>query len=135
MQVNPFPFKRPVRIEMVPLIDMFFLVLTFFIFGVFSMTIQRGILVDLPRASTATSAREETVPVSVTADGAVLLRDEPVSVAQLAERLRAEDARHPEALVLVNADQAARHGLVIAVLDAVRDAGLQRVTFATEPER
>ena len=135
MQVNPFPFKRPVRIEMVPLIDMFFLVLTFFIFGVFSMTIQRGILVDLPWASTAASTKEEAVPVSVTADGAVLLRDEPVSLAQLAERMRVEGARHPDALVLVNADQAARHGLVIAVLDAVREAGLVRVTFATEPER
>ena len=135
MQVNPFPFKRPVRIEMVPLLDMFFLVLTFFIFGVFSMTIQRGILVDLPRASTAASTREEAVPVSVTADGDVFLRGEPVGLAQLAERLRAERAQRPEALVVVNADQAARHGIVVAVLDAVRDAGLVRVTFATEPAR
>ena len=136
MQVNPFPFKRRVRIEMVPLIDMFFLLLVFFIFGVFWMSLQqRGILVDLPRASTDAPAPEEAVPVSVTADGGVLLREEPVGLAQLAERLRAERAQQPEALVVVNADQAARYGVVIAVLDAVREAGLQRVTFATEPAR
>ncbi|MBI3324778.1 MAG: biopolymer transporter ExbD, partial [Candidatus Omnitrophica bacterium] len=34
--------KRP-RVEMVPLIDMFFLLLIFFIFGVFSMKMQEGI--------------------------------------------------------------------------------------------
>lgn len=134
MQVNPFPFKRPVRIEMLPLIDMFFLVLTFFIFGVFSMTMQEGILVDLPRAATAASTKEETVTVSVAPDGAFFLNAQGVTPDRLADGLRQEHAAHPGALVIINADRAAAHGAVITALDAVRAAGFQRVSFQTETE-
>lgn len=132
MQVNPFPFKRPVRVELLPLIDMFFLVLTFFIFGVFSMTMQQGILVNLPNAATAAPTNKETVTVSVAPDGAVFLNAQPVTPERLAEGLRQERAAHPEALVLIHADRTAAHGAVITALDAVRAAGFQRVSFQTE---
>ena len=133
MQVNPFPFKRPVRIEMLPLIDMFFLVLTFFIFGVFSMTMQEGILVDLPAAETASSTQDETLTVSIAASGAVFLNREPVAVDRLGDALRARAGEAADRLVTLNADAAARHGLVVSVLDAVRRGGFRRVSFRTAP--
>jgi biopolymer transport protein ExbD len=132
MQVNPFPSKRPVRFEMVPLIDMFFLLLVFFIFGVFSMTMQQGLMVELPPAVTATASQEDTVTVSVTGEGAVFLNQEPVTLQTLPAHLAAL-SRQPEPIVLINADTAARYGVVIAVLDAVRGAGLARVSFTTQP--
>lgn len=135
MQVNPFPFKRPVRVEMIPLIDMFFLLLVFFIFGVFSMTMQEGIMVNLPGASTAASLKDErAVTISITAEGALFLREQPVTLDALASTLRAEAAKSPEPLVSINADGEARHALVITVLDTVRHAGLQRVSFQTAPD-
>jgi biopolymer transport protein ExbD len=135
MQVNPFPFKRPVRVEMVPLIDMFFLVLTFFIFGVFSMTMQQGILVDLPRAATAASTREEAVTVSVAPDGSFFVNTSAVAPDRLADVLRQERSAHPDALVIINADRASAHGTVITALDAVRASGFQRISFQTERDQ
>lgn len=135
MQVNPFPFKRPVRVEMIPLIDMFFLLLVFFIFGVFSMTMQQGILVSLPTAKTARASSEPVLTISLTAEGGMFLNHAPVTVERLGMALRQEHTREPTTLVVINADRQVPHGSVMAVLDAVRDAGLQRVSLqAASPE-
>lgn len=133
MQVNPFPFKRAVRIEMVPLIDCFFLLLTFFIFGVFSMTMQQGLLVDLPTAKTATSTNEPALTISLTPDGGLFLNQQPVMLDALAVSLQQTAGAKPQTVVSLNADQAVAHGRVMQVLDAVRQAGLQRVSFQAEP--
>jgi len=119
---------------MVPLIDCFFLLLVFFIFGVFSMTMQQGILVDLPAAQTATAQQEETVTVSLTADGTVFLNQESVAVEALADRLRAVQQVQPNPLVILQADHQAQHGHVIDVLDAIRQAGLTRVSVQASSE-
>ena len=135
MQVNPFPFKRRVRVEMVPLIDMFFLLLVFFIFGVFSMSLQEGIVVDLPAAATASPLKEdETVTISITEEGGLFLDQGAMTLDTLAAALRSEALRSPKPFVAINADTRVRHGLVIKVLDTVREAGLQRVSFQTAPE-
>lgn len=134
MLVKPFPFKRAVRIEMVPLIDCFFLLLTFFIFGVFSMTLQQGLLVDLPTAQTATSTKEQMVTVSLTPDGGLFLNQQPMTLEALAASLQQTAGTEPQTVVSLNADQAVAHGRVIEVLDAVRQAGLQRVSFQAQPK-
>jgi len=119
---------------MVPLIDCFFLLLTFFIFGVFSMTMQQGLLVDLPTAQTATSTKELTVTVSLTPDGGLFLNQQPMTLDALASSLRQTAGTEPQTVVSLNADRAVAHGRVIEVLDAVRQAGLQRVSFQAEPK-
>ena len=134
MLVKPFVSKRP-RVEMVPLIDMFFLLLIFFIFGVFSMKMQEGIIVDLPRAATGAASKEdETITVSVTADGGLAVNRQPVTLEALPAALEAQRGERREPMVIINADRLASHGTVISVLDAVRQAGLQRVSFQTTPE-
>lgn len=128
MLAKPFIPKRP-RVEMVPLIDMFFLLLVFFIFGVFSMTMQQGLIVDLPKAETAVATSDEDLlTLSLTAEGGVFFNQQPVTLAALAETLQ-ERRTSAEALVVINADRRVPHGTVMAVLDAVRQAGLQRVSF------
>jgi len=117
---------------MVPLIDMFFLLLVFFIFGVFSMTMQKGMLVELPAASTVASTKEEAVTISVGADGALFLNQHLVTQEALAAALRSERLRAPSRLVILSADRQARHGLVVEVLDAIRQADLSRVSIQAE---
>jgi len=119
---------------MVPLIDMFFLLLVFFIFGVFSMTMQQGIIVDLPSAASAASTKDDTITISLTADGSLSLNAEPLAIEALAPALRQEHVHLPNPLVVINADRQVTHGRVISVLDTVRQAGLQRVSFQTAPE-
>jgi len=130
MLAKPFTPKRP-RVEMVPLIDMFFLLLVFFIFGVFSMTMQQGLIVDLPTAETAVSTSDEDLlTLSLTAEGGLFFNQQPVTLATLAETLQ-QHGTSAKALVVINADRRVPHGTVMTVLDAVRQAGLSRVSCQT----
>lgn len=133
MLIKPLIARRP-RVEMIPLIDMFFLLLVFFIFSVFSMTMQQGIAVELPSAVSASDLRdEEVVTISMTPDGGLLVNRQPVTMDTLPQALRQASAGRPDPLVVLQADRQVPHGAVVAVLDAVRQAGLRNVSFQTEP--
>jgi len=120
---------------MVPLIDMFFLLLVFFIFGVFSMTTQQGILVDLPAAQSAVPSKEEnTVTISLTAQGALFWNQKAATPEILTRLLVDTERERPESVIVIRADRQAQHGKVMEILDAVRGAGLQRVSFQTASE-
>lgn len=133
MQVKAFPALRRPRVEMVPLIDMFFLLLVFFIYGVFSMSMHEGIIVELPAARTAASTKGDTITISIAADGALFVNDAPTSLEALPHALAAARQGVSKPLVAMNADAEARHGLVVQVLDLVRQAGLERVSFRAIP--
>ena len=86
-----------------------------------------------PSAKPAQSSREPALTVSLTPDGRMFLNQEPITTGGLSEQLRQERTRRPDAQIVINADRQVPHGAVIGVLDLVRDAGLQRVSFHTEP--
>ena len=85
MRLNAAIVKRP-RVEMLPLIDMFFILLAFFIFGVFSMTMREGIVIELPTAATAESQTEDSSTISITENGELFFNDHPIRWEALALR-------------------------------------------------
>jgi len=71
MKVN-LQLKRKPRIEMIPLIDLMFLILVSFVCGVFFMSVHRGVPVTLPLSSTARIEKQLTLTLTIQADGTVL---------------------------------------------------------------
>ena len=55
----------PPRIEMLPLIDIVFLLLAFFIYAMLSMAVHHGQPVDLPQSSSATPEPEEAISITI----------------------------------------------------------------------
>jgi biopolymer transport protein ExbD len=133
MKLSPFPTHRA-RVEMVPLIDSMFILLIFFIYGMLTMVVHRGIVVELPRARAAAVDQKDYISVSVTRDGEVYLDREPIALRELTPRLQQATAANPEFRVYLGADREALHGNVVRVLDAVRRAGVRKVFFETELE-
>ncbi|MFN2368934.1 MAG: ExbD/TolR family protein [Desulfurivibrionaceae bacterium] len=64
MKIN-LPRKRKARIEMLPLIDIVFLLLVFFIYAMLSMAVHRGLAVDLPVSAAAAPEKELILSVTV----------------------------------------------------------------------
>jgi biopolymer transport protein ExbD len=122
-----------VRIEIIPMIDTMFFLLVFFMVATLSMTLQRGMPVNLPASAEAKADVPDTVTVSVTSEGVVYVDKDAVPIDGLAARLRAVKARNSEPSVVVKADADVRHGVVISVLDAVKQAGLTKLAIATKP--
>lgn len=126
------PLPRKARIEMLPLIDIVFLVLVVFIYAMLSMAVHRGLPVVLPQSAAAAIETQTTLAVNIQADGAIFVNGEPVALEQLPARLRALSAGEAEPAVLLFADRDLNYQQLFAVLDQIRAAGLERISLQAE---
>ncbi len=127
---------RRARVEIIPLIDVMFLLVAFFMVVTISMVMQKGIFVDLSPVETADSSLEEqdSLVITVDADGAFFLDKEAISLEELGANLLETAALNKDTPVVINADKRARHEQVIEALDLVRRSELHNVIFSVEPK-
>ncbi len=129
------PERRKSRIEMLPLIDIVFLLLVFFIYAMLSMAVHRGLPVMLPTSSTAKIDKQLILSVTVRADGSIFLDKERMSLKDLSEALRKAARNRKETGVLLFADKAVPYQELFRVLDQIRLAGLNRISLQAELEK
>lgn len=127
--------KKRVRIEMLPLIDIVFLILVFFIYAALSMAVHRGIPVLLPKSTTAKIDKKLIISVTVTADGTIYLDKEPVSLANLSLALEKKAGKRKETGVLLFSDRSLPYQKLFQVLDRIRMAGLTRISLQAEVDK
>lgn len=128
--------KKKARIEIIPMIDTMFFLLVFFMVATMSMTVMRGMPVDLPKSEAAKNSKaDEKRSVTVAKDGALFLDKERVGTQTLFKRLKADFEANPEALVIINADEEVSHGRVVEVMDTVKMSGITHLAIATKPKR
>jgi biopolymer transport protein ExbD len=133
MKVN-LGAKRRARIEILPLIDIVFLLLVFFIYAMLSMAVHRGLPVNLPSSSSSEIDEKPTLSVTIKDGGGIALDTVPVLLKDLAPQLRAK-ARISEGMgVLLFADREVSCQLLVKVLDQIRMAGVNRVSLQTIKE-
>ena len=122
------------EVNLIPLIDVLLVVL---IFLAVSTTYSRfsQLQIKLPKADPdQASAKLAEIEVGVTADGRFAIGHDIVPVtdsAGLAELLRAAAAGMHDPILVINADAQSTHQSVITVMEAARNAGLTRLSFAT----
>lgn len=129
----PSAVKKKPRIEIIPMIDTMFFLLVFFMIATLSMTLQRGMPVNLPEAESSTDKVQEEVSLSVTKDGMLFFNKELIALDDLERRLADTRQRDPDPSVIINADESVQHGLVIQVMDKVRISGITNMAIATKP--
>jgi biopolymer transport protein ExbD len=122
-----------VRIEIIPLIDVIFCILTFFIMASLTLTRQQAINLDLPKASTGVAQNRDLKIVSLDPAGQLFIDKQPTDQAQLSAALRAYVQAQPNGLIVLNASPSVSYNQVIQVLDLLRSIGGQRVALATQP--
>ena len=121
------------RIEIIPMIDVIFFLLVFFMISTLSMTINRGLPVDLPTAATSQKDVRENVSLTVLQDGKIFLNKEPVTLQDMGPRVKAALAADPRLAVVINADGQVLHSTVVDILDELRQAGVSGLAIAVKP--
>ena len=133
MKVN-YQKSKKARIEMLPLIDIVFLLLVFFIYAMLSMAVHRGLPVELPLSTTAKIEKKLILSVTVEADKAIYVDKERVALADLTQVLQSKAGSIREPGVLVFADRALPYQMIYNVLDKIRLAGLSRISLQADFE-
>jgi biopolymer transport protein ExbD len=123
------------RIEIIPMIDVIFFLLVFFMVSTLSMTINRGLPVNLPKAASSQKDLRESFNITVTQDGTLFLNKEQTSLVDLGQQVKAGLEKDPELVVIVSGDDQASHGAIVSVMDEVRLAGVSRLAIAVRSER
>ena len=127
----PDETDAPPQINIVPMIDAIFAVLAFFIMSTLFLTRSQGLPVTLPDAATSETQVQEQWVVTLDAQGRVFLNQAPVAVDQLAAQVRSQ-LTDTATLVIIQADAATPHGLVVQVMDELRTLEGVRLAIATQ---
>nr|WP_291323138.1 biopolymer transporter ExbD [Desulfonatronospira sp.] len=117
------------QIDMTSMMDVVFIMLIFFIVTT-SFVKEAGIEINRPAASTAQRQELANIMIAVSDAGAIWIDGRQVDIRAVranVERLRAEN---PEGSVVIQADEESRTGILIQVMDQVRQAGVQNVAVA-----
>ncbi len=127
--------NRKARIEMLPLIDIVFLVLVFFIYAMLSMAVHRGLPVILPSSSTAKIEKTIVLSVTVKTDGTVFIDKRPTPLDGLTEELKRAIKGADKAGVLLFADRDLSYQKLFKVMDCIRMAGINRMSLQAEADQ
>jgi biopolymer transport protein ExbD len=120
------------QINIVPLIDVTFAILTFFIVSSLSLSKSEGLPVNLPKASTS-QVQDSPAKITVTIDaqGKFMVDKKSVSLDQIESTVRQVMGSNPSALIVLNADKSVNHGNVVEVMDRLRRIKGAKLGIAT----
>ena len=111
--------EKPFAINLLPAIDVIFVILTFVIISTLYLTRSEVLPVNLPEVGTAQAQQTNTINVTVTKERTIAINRLPVNLEQVQTELSKLVQPGSESLVLVNADAKAYHGDVVAVMDRI----------------
>lgn len=116
-----------VSIEMMPMIDMVFLLLIFFLVATTFHQTEREMKIALPFASSAEpiSALLQEMIINIDADGKFILGGRTVDVEELRSIVTGAVSVNPEQKVTVRGDRGTAYANVVTVLDICKGAGIQ----------
>lgn len=129
--------RRSPTINIVSLIDILAILLIFFIVTTTFKKPQPQFEINLPQAKNAsptTEAKGEPIVLRVKGETEITLDGKPVPLAGLGAALKQAHEAHPDRPMAMEADEAASFGLIVKVLDALKDAGIKSLPAVTRPK-
>lgn len=124
-------FTKP-EVMIIPMIDIMFFLLVFFMISTLYMVNMKTVDVNLPQAVHAEQQTKVTYLVTIKKDGSLWLEDQPVEKDKLLREAAAQQRQNPQFTVVIRADQGLDYGQVIALLDEFKGAGVTRFGLAAE---
>ncbi|WP_277301971.1 ExbD/TolR family protein [Veillonella caviae] len=132
MQLRSLRTTNKPRLMIIPMIDIIFFLLVFFMMSMLSMVVQKSVPVNLPGAQTAKVDIQKKVPITVTADGSVFVNDTKTNIDGMIKYLQIEQIKGTDMTVVLRADTAAQYGAFVQVLDTLKQMNITKIAIATE---
>lgn len=118
--------RRKPRIEIIPMIDVIFFMLVFFLLFSTLKTTQTGVDVELPKTVNMGEAKQNTIVVSITKDERIYLGKESVGLEELKRKVLKELQQEPGSRFVIKPDAAVPYVELIKVMDALAGAGVKQ---------
>ena len=131
MNIRSNRVARPPRLMIIPMIDIIFFLMVFFLFSTLQMVYQKSMPVNLPVSSSSHKEAPKPVAITLMKYGTISIGDTVVGIEEIKPRVEqlADKADTP---VILRADENVEHGKVIKVMDEIKSAGVTKLSIATQ---
>ena len=122
MQLRNVRDRKTPELIIIPMIDIMFFLLVFFMLSTMYMIDLKTIPVKLPQAAHA----------ALKNDGSLYLGDAPTDIQSLITQSSIEQKNNPRFAIVIRADKDVDYGRVIELIDKLKGAGITRFGLATD---
>ena len=128
MKLRDVRNRKTPELIIIPMIDIMFFLLVFFMLSTMYMIDLKTIPVKLPQATDTTT----TFAVTMKADGTIYLGEAQTDVQTLATQAALEQKNNKNFAVVIRAEKDLEYGEVIKLVDKLKGAGVTRFGLATD---
>ena len=119
-------------INIVPMIDVIFAILTFFIISSLDLIRITNIPVNLPKASTSTLVKDKPIVLTIDRENNIFLENKPINTQILVDQIKNIISDYSTNILVISADKEVTHGKVVEVIDKVRYIDNLRIGMSTD---
>lgn len=128
---DPRALTKP-ELVIVPMIDIMFFLLVFFMLSTMYMTELKTIPVKLPKAANTTVDTKTTFAVTLKEDGSLYVGEAKTDMDSLLLQARMETKHNENLAIVIRADENVDYGRVIKLVDKLKGAGVTRFALAAD---
>ncbi len=126
--------KKKSSINIIPMIDVIFFLLVFFMLFTTFRTTPEGIEMQLPKAVTATEQNTENFIVQIDSEGNYYYQDQSLDLNQIISEAEAANNENTNLTIVISADKSTRYENVVSLMDGLRNVGITRLALAADKE-
>ncbi|MBM7623279.1 ExbD/TolR family protein [Sporohalobacter salinus] len=124
--------KRKSKIKILPMIDVIFFLLVFFMLFTTFRTTPTGLDIDLPQAKTVTEQKQEQLMINLSAKGQIYVNEKLLTKTDLKNKVAEMIDRDPKSVVIIKADRSVAYDKVVEVMDIARQVGASKLALAAD---
>ena len=124
--------EENIQINILPMIDIIFVILSFFIVSSLYLVKLETIPVNLPSAETSNQEKDSLIVVTLNLDNRVFIDDEFIDISILESKIRSKLRVSNNKKVVLRADKGIKYGKVISILDILRKIENIKIGVSTE---
>jgi biopolymer transport protein ExbD len=128
----PVKKREKISLDLSPLIDVIFILIIFIVL-IAKFINQNQLDIDVPKTDVGRPMTVEALVINVTADGAILVGDQPVPEEGLTDALKVLKQKHDRVVLMADRETSLQKG--VSILTAAKKAGFEEVSVATEEQR
>lgn len=131
MKLTSTRIDKAPKLMIIPMIDIIFFLLVFFMMSTLYMTNQQTIAINLPRAASAQKDVVKSLQVTVAKNGQLFLDTQPMELEALKQQVKA-DAKGGNTAIVLRADGEVDYARFMGVLDEMKKCGVQKISLAAK---
>lgn len=124
-------FEKP-EVMIIPMIDIMFFLLVFFMISMLSMVDLKTVDVNMPKAANVQTNLNASFLVTIKPDKTLWLEDKQVPEETLVKLAKAKSLQDPKFAVIIRADQGVNYGDLMGFLDKLKGEGITRFALAAD---